>query len=69
MRSVLDTYVFYRPDVGYVQGMSYLVAMLLVTNPKMDTSTAFTVSLLIDGDEQCIHGESINRWTRALHSL
>lgn len=27
---VLEAYVFYRPDVGYVQGMSYLAAMLLL---------------------------------------
>jgi len=29
-----QAYVFYRPDVGYVQGMSYLAAMLLLS---MDT--------------------------------
>ena len=27
--SVLGAYAFYRPDVGYVQGMSYLAAMVL----------------------------------------
>jgi hypothetical protein len=30
MRSVLDAYCFARPDVGYVQGMSYLVGKLLL---------------------------------------
>eukprot|EP00741_Cyanophora_paradoxa_P002005 tig00000525_g1944.t1 len=38
LRSVLESYVFYRPDVGYVQGMSYLAAMLLL---YMDSYTAF----------------------------
>jgi len=27
---VLQAYAFFRPDVGYVQGMSYLAAMLLI---------------------------------------
>jgi hypothetical protein len=38
MKQVLECYVKYRPDVGYVQGMSYLVAMLLL---YMDTYSAF----------------------------
>mmetsp|Transcript_45541 Transcript_45541/g.143032 ORF Transcript_45541/g.143032 Transcript_45541/m.143032 type:complete len:735 (-) Transcript_45541:9-2213(-) len=38
LRDVLEAYIFYRPDVGYVQGMSYLAAMLLLT---MDTYQAF----------------------------
>lgn len=38
LRDVLEAYIFYRPDVGYVQGMSYLAAMLLLT---MDTFQAF----------------------------
>ena len=38
LRIVLETYVCYRPDVGYVQGMSYLSAMLLL---YMDTYSAF----------------------------
>jgi len=28
--NVLDAYVYYRPDVGYVQGMTYLAALLLL---------------------------------------
>ena len=31
LRSILYTFCFYRPDVGYVQGMSYLAAFLLIT--------------------------------------
>ena len=27
---VLEAYICYRPDVGYVQGMSYLAAMLIL---------------------------------------
>jgi len=30
LRDVLDTYCFYRPDMGYVQGMSYLAGNLLL---------------------------------------
>eukprot|EP00727_Mastigamoeba_balamuthi_P008251 m51a1_g4048 hypothetical protein (348) ;mRNA; f:692592-694094 len=30
LRDVLEAYVFFRPDLGYVQGMSYLTAMLLL---------------------------------------
>eukprot|EP00668_Euglena_longa_P015833 GGOE01019996.1.p1 GENE.GGOE01019996.1~~GGOE01019996.1.p1 ORF type:complete len:635 (-),score=133.20 GGOE01019996.1:206-2110(-) len=35
---VLDAYVHYRPDVGYVQGMTYLAAILLL---YMDCYSAF----------------------------
>ncbi|XRB21580.1 TBC1 domain family protein [Pseudoscourfieldia marina] len=37
--SVLGAYAFYRPDVGYVQGMSYLAGMLLLY--CRDEATAF----------------------------
>ncbi len=30
LRAMLETYCFYRPDVGYVQGMSYMAAVLLL---------------------------------------
>lgn len=30
LRELLDTYCFYRPDMGYVQGMSYLAGNLLL---------------------------------------
>uniref|UniRef100_A0A7S2VVC8 Rab-GAP TBC domain-containing protein n=1 Tax=Norrisiella sphaerica TaxID=552664 RepID=A0A7S2VVC8_9EUKA len=33
---VLQAYVCYRPDVGYVQGMSYLAAILLLNMPTFD---------------------------------
>eukprot|EP00667_Euglena_gracilis_P005133 EG_transcript_5161 len=35
---ILDAYVHYRPDVGYVQGMTYLAAILLL---YMDCYSAF----------------------------
>jgi len=39
LHDILQTYVYYRPDVGYVQGMSYMAAMLLLF---MDSFPAFT---------------------------
>ena len=30
LRDILETYCFYRPDVGYIQGMSYLAGNLLL---------------------------------------
>mmetsp|Transcript_45728 Transcript_45728/g.74593 ORF Transcript_45728/g.74593 Transcript_45728/m.74593 type:complete len:372 (-) Transcript_45728:380-1495(-) len=38
LREVLQTYACYRPDVGYVQGMSYLAGMLLL---HMDPYSSF----------------------------
>eukprot|EP01094_Clydonella_sp_ATCC50884_P001249 TRINITY_DN10931_c0_g1_i1.p1 TRINITY_DN10931_c0_g1~~TRINITY_DN10931_c0_g1_i1.p1 ORF type:complete len:456 (+),score=101.64 TRINITY_DN10931_c0_g1_i1:30-1370(+) len=38
LRQVLEAYVCYRPDIGYVQGMSYLAAMLLI---NVDSYEAF----------------------------
>lgn len=39
LHRVLDAYVCYRPDIGYVQGMSYLAAILLL---YLDDVTAFS---------------------------
>ncbi|KJE92173.1 RabGAP/TBC domain-containing protein, variant [Capsaspora owczarzaki ATCC 30864] len=36
LRSVLEAYVCYRPDVGYVQGMSFLASMLLLNVDVVD---------------------------------
>jgi singapore isolate B (sub-type 7) whole genome shotgun sequence assembly, scaffold_31 (fragment) len=33
MRSMLLAYAYYRPDVGYVQGMSFLAGMLALHIP------------------------------------
>eukprot|EP00052_Salpingoeca_macrocollata_P013332 m.104070 g.104070 ORF g.104070 m.104070 type:complete len:103 (+) comp18869_c0_seq6:145-453(+) len=30
IRDILGAYVCYRPDIGYIQGMSFLAAMLLL---------------------------------------
>uniref|UniRef100_S4RWX3 TBC1 domain family member 14 n=1 Tax=Petromyzon marinus TaxID=7757 RepID=S4RWX3_PETMA len=38
LHSVLGAYTCYRPDVGYVQGMSFIAAVLLL---NMDTADAF----------------------------
>lgn len=32
-RTILEAYTFYRPDIGYVQGMSYIAALLLIYLP------------------------------------
>ena len=41
LRSILYTYCFYRPDVGYVQGMSYLAAYLLLYMPPYKSFVCF----------------------------
>jgi hypothetical protein len=38
LHNVLEAYACYRPDIGYVQGMSFLAAVLLL---NMDVSDAF----------------------------
>lgn len=40
LRDILEAYVCYRPDVGYVQGMSYIAGVLLL---YMDAFPAFKV--------------------------
>lgn len=40
LQSVLEAYVVYRPDLGYVQGMSFLASMLLL---NLEPPAAFTV--------------------------
>lgn len=40
LQSVLEAYVAYRPDLGYVQGMSFLASMLLL---NLEPPAAFTV--------------------------
>jgi len=42
IRKTLETYARYRPDVGYVQGMSYLAAVLLLYNDTYSTFQCFT---------------------------
>jgi hypothetical protein len=41
MRAVLEAYVCFRPDVGYVQGMSCLASMLAGTGPQMTAYDMF----------------------------
>eukprot|EP01087_Luapelamoeba_hula_P011202 TRINITY_DN3015_c0_g2_i4.p1 TRINITY_DN3015_c0_g2~~TRINITY_DN3015_c0_g2_i4.p1 ORF type:complete len:835 (-),score=195.61 TRINITY_DN3015_c0_g2_i4:29-2533(-) len=38
LANILEAYVCYRPDIGYVQGMSYVAALMLL---NMDEFTAF----------------------------
>ncbi|KNC80283.1 hypothetical protein SARC_07348 [Sphaeroforma arctica JP610] len=42
LRRLLETYVCYRPDVGYVQGMSFLACMLLLNMDEADAFVCFT---------------------------
>jgi len=41
LTEILETYAVYRPDVGYVQGMSYLAGMLLLYNDPYHTFQCF----------------------------
>lgn len=41
LEGVLGSYVIYRPDIGYVQGMSFLAAMLLLNMEAVDTFVCF----------------------------
>ncbi|XP_076034464.1 TBC1 domain family member 12-like isoform X2 [Oratosquilla oratoria] len=42
LHNILGAYVCYRPDVGYVQGMSFLAATLLLNMEEGDAFQAFT---------------------------
>lgn len=42
LRDLLDTYCFYRPDVGYVQGMSYLAGIFLLYMPPFQAFVCFS---------------------------
>ncbi|XP_062849534.1 TBC1 domain family member 14-like [Trichomycterus rosablanca] len=42
LHSVLGAYTCYRPDVGYVQGMSFIAAVLLLNMNTSDAFIAFT---------------------------
>lgn len=59
MRAVLDAYCFFRPDIGYVQGMSYLAGKLLLYMGEYDAfvclanmmeSSYFRAMFLMDSD-------------------
>lgn len=72
LRDVLDAYVFYRPDLGYVQGMTFLAGMLLL---NMDTESAFcALANLLAQDLNFsffrMHvSDEMNVYLRALHKL
>uniref|UniRef100_A0A8C5EDN1 Rab-GAP TBC domain-containing protein n=1 Tax=Gouania willdenowi TaxID=441366 RepID=A0A8C5EDN1_GOUWI len=42
LHSILGAYTCYRPDVGYVQGMSFIAAVLILNLDTADTFIAFT---------------------------
>lgn len=41
LQGILGAYVIYRPDIGYVQGMSFLAAMLLLNMDAVDSFMCF----------------------------
>ncbi|KAF8764394.1 TBC1 domain family member 14-like [Argiope bruennichi] len=41
LEGILGAYVIYRPDIGYVQGMSFLAAMLLLNLDAVDSFICF----------------------------
>ncbi|XP_023218167.1 TBC1 domain family member 12-like [Centruroides sculpturatus] len=41
LQSMLGAYVIYRPDIGYVQGMSFIAAMLLLNMDAVDAFICF----------------------------
>lgn len=41
LHSLLAAYVCYRPDVGYVQGMSYIAAILILNMEEIDAFVCF----------------------------
>jgi len=49
--SVLGAYVCYRPDVGYVQGMSFLAAILILNMDPPDAFICFANLL----NRHCLH--------------
>ncbi len=60
LRNVLEAYTLYRPDVGYVQGMSYIAALLLL---YMDAEDAFVAlcNLLNRSLHYCFYRMDIKR--------
>jgi len=42
LREVLESYIFFRPDVGYVQGMSFIAAMLLLYVEPFEAFVCFS---------------------------
>ncbi|KNC72066.1 hypothetical protein SARC_15384, partial [Sphaeroforma arctica JP610] len=41
LRIILETYVSYRPDIGYVQGMSFIASVLLLYVGELDAFICF----------------------------
>ena len=42
LRNILQAFTVYRPDIGYVQGMSYLAGFLLIVNAEFETFVLFS---------------------------
>lgn len=45
LSDVLEAYVIYQPDIGYVQGMSFIVAILLINNSAYEAFVIFATIL------------------------
>ena len=48
IRKCLETFEVYRPDIGYVQGMSYLAWMFLVRLDEYRAFSCFANLILCD---------------------
>ena len=49
LRSVLEAYACFRPDVGYIQGMSYIAASICISMPDEYLSFQVLANLLAKG--------------------
>jgi len=45
---VLNAYAFLNPEVGYVQGMGYIVGLLLLTSERREQETLFVLARLME---------------------
>lgn len=73
LREVLETYACYRPDLGYVQGMSYIAALMCLymtdtytafyclANVMVDSKTHFFAFFNLSGQRQALGSLSLNR--------
>ena len=66
---ILQTYACYRPDVGYVQGMSYIAAMLVYYLDEFNAFKSFANVLgrRMSFDFYQLNNETIHQFTRTFN--